>query len=126
MADTLEYHDGLRMLAVRSEQLMSDDPTRVVNWYPVMRDVARSRIEHLPLGQALRYEFGRGFFSYDRRFGGDRRVPVALADGLGTRPALTEEYEIPPPKARVPLRWRHGAWEKLTKREGWVPATPGR
>jgi hypothetical protein len=41
--------------------------------------------------------------------------PQAQAD-------LIEEIEFPCPKTRLETRYRDGAWQKYSKREGWISA----
>ncbi len=47
-----------------------------------------------------------------------------LKDGGRTKPAFVEETPIPCPKVRagIETRYMNGGWEKLSKRQGWVPA----
>jgi hypothetical protein len=45
-----------------------------------------------------------------------------LKDGGKTESIINETIPVPPPKCRVEVEWRNGAWMKYLRSRGWVLA----
>lgn len=108
-------------LYVRYEFTVSTRPLRRRLWWPIgswagdPRTYDRTPIDEL-IGKPL-----RDCFTFKDQFRGGGWIFI-LRDGATTQPEFAEAEPVPPPKTKLPVEWRFGRWEKLTKKKGWVPA----
>lgn len=114
-----DYKDG--WLAIREEDNWTDEPVKVITWWPIYQDSLASLNSMELLDKECTYE-GSGV--YNIRIAPYQYRRAALSQGGSTLPIATERVAIPAPKVRkgVQIRYRHGSWMKYLKSEGWVIA----
>lgn len=114
-----DYKDG--WLTIREEDSWTDEPVKVITWWPICQD-SRASLESMELlNKECTYE-GGGVYSI--RLAPYQYRRASLPQGGSTLPIAVERVPIPPPKVRkgIEIRYRNGSWMKYLKTEGWVIA----
>lgn len=116
---------------IRYEVARWSEPILDVMYWPVSRWTnGGARVEDLPLPA---HSCGEGSYTVRRerdldkpQLGFDAFFTVYLENGGQTKadPALGEHLAIEAPKVRkgIEVRYKDGAWQKYSKREGWIHA----
>lgn len=104
-------------LCIRDDWDLTDRPVIFRSWWRIRNNVRRSDCEAW-IGQAVD-RTGPGLYTW---YGGAHPLTFRLENGGSTVAFRSEEIPIPPPPARVEVRWNWGRWEKFLKSKGWVAA----
>jgi hypothetical protein len=111
MNDTIDIIDGIPY--VKSSMTDYNEPILVTRWWPL--PTASGRVKQ----DDKCFYRGEGYYLvYTSNGGMNFRLPA----GGSTEATKITRKPILPPKTRLEVRWKNDCWEKLSKRDGWIPA----
>lgn len=116
------HTDGQKWLCLKYETTHFSLPVVVAHYWPFKpvdnRELRGGYLDGIVGAPAIKHDMSNYSF---RRQGEYHSIAFRLIDGPQTKPILTTETPLPPPKVRkgIPVRFYNGWWQKYTKANGW-------